>query len=171
MVRAKTRMRSPCPVCGEAELQAQVRTEQFDYESDGQKVQVVAEKVPVLICPACDETFSGPEAGRIRDEAICRALGLLTPTEIRSLRDRLGLSQMDFARFTGIGEASISRWERGQLIQNRAMDRYLRLLMVDPGNFTHLKRLSDPDLYKTESLKSMVKRPRRNIILPTDVKD
>src|SRR5262245_10382191 len=123
-----------CPVCGEAELEAQTRTDRFEQEVDDGTVTVVAANVPIKACPACGEAFSGPEAGRIRDEAICRALGLLTPGEIRSLRERLGLTQAELARLTGIGEASISRWERGQLIQSRALDRYLRLLAGNPEN-------------------------------------
>ncbi len=33
-----------------------------------------------------------------------------------------------FAQVTGLGEATLSRWEKGILVQNRANDRYLRLL-------------------------------------------
>jgi putative zinc finger/helix-turn-helix YgiT family protein len=161
MTRTKVKTQSRCGVCGEAELQPRVRTERFEYEADGQRIQVVAENVPVRICPACGESFSGPEAGRIREEAICRALGLLTPADLRGLRDRLGLSQADFARLTGIGEASICRWETGQLIQSRAMDRYLRLLIADPENVKHLKRLSDPGPVNAQSTR---KRPRRTIL-------
>ena len=50
----------------------------FTYEDGPRQVEVVAENVPVEVCPACGETYSGPVAWSIRDEAICRALGLLT---------------------------------------------------------------------------------------------
>src|SRR5262249_30471192 len=97
MAHEKTDTCSRCPVCGEAELQAQIRTERFEHEADGEVISVVAENVPVSICPACGETFRGPEPGRIPDAAPCRALGLLAPAEIRALRERLGLSQAAFA--------------------------------------------------------------------------
>ena len=58
-------------------------------------------------------------------------LGLLTPEEIRQLRERMGLTQSQPLQISGIGEATISRWERGRLLQNRAMDNYLRLLAFD----------------------------------------
>ena len=134
MSELKSKKPSRCPVCGRAELRRLTRTEHFEYEADHEKIQVKAGDVPVEVCDACGETFSGPDAWRIRDEAICRALGLLTPREIRALREQLGLTQAELARVTGIGEASISRWERGQLIQSRALDRYLRLLAANREN-------------------------------------
>jgi DNA-binding transcriptional regulator YiaG len=42
-------------------------------------------------------------------------------------------------RLTGIGEATISRWERGRILPNRAMDRYLRLLDRNRANARLLK--------------------------------
>jgi putative zinc finger/helix-turn-helix YgiT family protein len=130
-----------CPVCGEGVLESRLVTERFDYGDGEDKVSVVAENVPVQVCTNCQETFSGPEAARIRHLAICRALGLLTPDEIRAIRERLGLSQVEFAKLTDIGEATISRWERGRLLQNKAMDRYLRLLDRNPDNVRILKEL------------------------------
>src|SRR5207249_4533721 len=67
--------------------------------------------------------------GRLHHEAICKTFGFLTPQEIRDLREKkLRMTQEEFAQLTGIGVATISRWERGRLVQNRAMDKYLRLL-------------------------------------------
>jgi putative zinc finger/helix-turn-helix YgiT family protein len=129
---------SRCPVCGQADLQLRIRTERFEEESDCGKVVVVAENVPVEVCKACGEVFSGPEAWRIRDEARCRAFGLLTPQEIRVLRERLGLTQQAFARLIGIGADTLAEWEGGRLIQDRAMDCYLRLLDTHPENLQFL---------------------------------
>lgn len=52
----------------------------------------------------------------------------LTEAEIVQIRKRWGLSREKFAKLTGIGEASLARWEGGYLVQNAAMDNYLRLL-------------------------------------------
>jgi putative zinc finger/helix-turn-helix YgiT family protein len=123
-----------CPVCGNAYLQPQIRTEQFDYEVDEGKYSVIAENVPSRVCPACGERFSGPDAGRIRDDAIRRALGVLMPDEIRTLRSQLGLSITEFGQLTGIGEIELVQWESGQMIQSRANDHYLRLLAANPEN-------------------------------------
>ena len=50
------------------------------------------------------------------------------------------MSRAAFAEFTGLGEATIKRWETGTVAQNRANDRYLRLLDTALG-WTLLKRL------------------------------
>jgi len=114
---------------------------------------VVAENVPVERCdnPKCGEELSGPEAARIRHEAICRALGLLTPDEIRAIREGLSLTQAEFARLTRLGEATICRWERGRLLQNPAMDRYLRLIASSEDNIRFLQRLQDPEPNQNEA--------------------
>jgi HTH-type transcriptional regulator/antitoxin MqsA len=136
-----TEARIRCPVCGKGQLEQRIITDRFDYREGKRQIAVVAENVPVQVCSHCQETFSGPEAGLIRHRAICQALGLLTPEEIGAIRERLGLSQAEFAKLTGIGEATISRWERGRLLQNKAMDRYLRLLATNPDN---VRILRDP---------------------------
>jgi transcriptional regulator with XRE-family HTH domain len=71
---------------------------------------------------------SGPAAAKVRHEAVCRAAGLLTPSEIKALRERFGWSQQDLAELTGMGIATISRWERGRLLQNRSNNKFLQAL-------------------------------------------
>ncbi len=100
--------------------------------------------VPVEVCPKCGEKYLGPTAIRMQHAAVCRALGLLTPAEIQAIRERLGPTQAEFARLTGIGEATISRWERGRILPNRAMDHYLRLLDRNRANVSLLKTFASP---------------------------
>ena len=136
-----------CPTCEAGRMRLRHITEHFPYEVDGETKMVVAENVPVHVCDECGEKLSGPEAARIRHEAICRALGLLTPAEIRSIRERLGLTQEQFTKLTRVGEATICRWERGRLLQNPAMDRYLRLITSSENNVRFLQQLqgSEPN--------------------------
>ena len=129
-----------CPACGVGHLVAERTTSSFDYEHEGATLKIHVEDVPVRRCTRCTEVFSGPEASRLEHDAICRAVGMLTPTEIRRVRERFSASQADFSCLTGIGEATLSRWERGRLIQNKAMDLYLRLLESDPENVERLRR-------------------------------
>lgn len=104
---------------------------------------VIVKKVPVEVCTECGETFRGPEASKRHHDAICQAFGFLSPNDILELREKtLRLTQEEFARLTGIGLATISRWERGRLVQNRAMDRYLRVLREHPSSIRYLKSLS-----------------------------
>jgi putative zinc finger/helix-turn-helix YgiT family protein len=128
-----------CPSCGQGTLVARVIRDEFEYGSEEDRITIVAEGVPVLECPACGETLYGPDAARVRHQAICRALGLLTPEQIKGVREKLGKKQAEFAELTGIGVATLSRWEQGRLIQTRALDRYLRLLQWEEN----VQRLRD----------------------------
>src|SRR5947209_2958076 len=123
-----------CPVCGHQPLVPRLIDDTFEYGTDSECVLVHAHEVPVEVCENCGESYSGPTAAAVRHRAICQALRLLTPEQIKALREQLGLTQSQFARLTGIGEATISRWERGRLVQTKALDRYLRLLHSRPDN-------------------------------------
>jgi putative zinc finger/helix-turn-helix YgiT family protein len=133
--------KGPCPACGRQRLERRYIRDEFDYGPEADRIRVVAEAVPVLVCPACEEIFYGTEAEQVHHRAICKALGLLTPEQIRGVRDRLGLSQEEFARLTGIGVATLSRWEQSRLIQTRSLDAYLHVLDAIPAAIRVLERL------------------------------
>ena len=117
--------------------------DRFEYQGDeAAPITIEVPDLPVEVCDQCGEQYVGPAAARAQHRAVCRALGLLTPEEILAIRMRFGPNQADFAAVTGIGVATISRWERGRLLQNRAMDRYLRLLQANPGTYEVLKAVA-----------------------------
>ncbi len=93
----------------------------------------IAITMPVRACSDCDLQFVDHVGARIETEAIYRYHGLLTPWQIRTIRERRKLSRTAFAQITGLGEATIKRWETGAVAQNRANDHYLRLLGTDLG--------------------------------------
>jgi DNA-binding transcriptional regulator YiaG len=70
----------------------------------------------------------------------------MTPAEVRAVRQKAGsLSRAEFARITRLGEATIGRWERGELIQNAANDQLLYLLTF-PENVVRLRdRIEKPN--------------------------
>ena len=104
----------------------------------------LAAYVPVHSCSQCGESYTGEEAETIRHEAVCRHRGVLTPAEIRALRREHGMSRAAFSRLTGFGEATLARWERGEVIQNTSSDSFLRLLTSE----TVLRRLSSLTRYE-----------------------
>ena len=67
---------------------------------------------------------------RLRHAGVCRHLGVLTPAEVRGVREQYGMTKAAFAEATAIGEATLGRWETGAVIQNRASDFYLRLVRI-----------------------------------------
>ena len=118
-----------CALCGENAATRHLRTQQFAYRDGANEVLLIAE-IPVIECGACGETYTAEGAEEAQHVAVCHYLGRLTPGEIRALRERNGLTQAKLAELTGIGIASIKRWEGGNVIQSAALDTALRALDV-----------------------------------------
>ena len=127
------------PVCFECDGSAgtEWRNHTFIHGVGASAVEVTA-RIPVRVCRSCGFEFLDHEAETLQHEAVCRRLGVLSPREVRGIRALHDLSRAAFATVTGLGEATLNRWENGLLIQNRANDRYLRLL-ASPGNVQVLK--------------------------------
>lgn len=118
-----------CPVCGENRVTTLFHRERFEYGSGDAAVGLFVD-LPVRICKACGFEFLDHEGERLKHEAVCRHLGVLTSAEILAVRERYGMTRSSFANVTGLGEATLNRWENGVVIQNLANDRYLRLLSI-----------------------------------------
>lgn len=119
-----------CPQCGELSITTYWHHDKFTYGSGDTAATLEVIDLPVRRCGACDLEFLDHVGERLRHEAVCRHLGVLTPAEIRDIRQRFGMTRAAFAELTGFGEATLNRWENGALVQNRANDRYLRLLAI-----------------------------------------
>lgn len=132
-----------CELCGVTGLRTELVRDPFMYGSGADAVELTAD-VPVHSCSQCGESYTAEEAEKNRHEAVCRHLGVLTPAEIRALRRERGMSRAAFSRLTGFGEATLARWERGEVVQNTSNDSFLRLLMSD----TVLRRLSSLTQYE-----------------------
>ena len=113
------------------ECDAPVRTEWHDHTfpyGAGESAIELTAHIPVKVCVSCGAASLGHEAERLLHETVCAHHGVLSPREVRAIRERHGLSRAAFAEVSALGEATLHRWENGILIQNRANDRYLRLL-------------------------------------------
>jgi putative zinc finger/helix-turn-helix YgiT family protein len=117
-----------CEECGEHA----VYTDTLDsyttsMDHDGRPHQVTVSNFEVAKCRKCGAiTLDGIALRRLSD-ALRAAAGLLQPTEIRFKRESLNLTQKDLAKYLQIAEATLSRWETGAQIQQRSMDKLLRL--------------------------------------------
>lgn len=114
-----------CPVCEAGQMVAQWEKTTFEYGA-GQNIATLSAYVPIHKCTECGYEYLAEDAMRIRHEEVCRHLGVLTPREIKEVRIRLGMSREAFAGLTGIGSASLARWEAGSLIQNKSHDNLIR---------------------------------------------
>ena len=128
-------------VCFECDAPAdtQWREHAFRYGAGTSAVELNV-TLPVRVCRSCGFEFLDHEAETLQHEAVCAHLGVLTPKEIRGIRRMHGMSRAEFSRVTGLGEATLNRWENAILIQNAANDRYLRLL-ARHENVRKLERL------------------------------
>lgn len=151
-----------CVICGSENAKLQMVHHEFDYKC-GNKLEVLTAYVPVVECGECEEAYFGQGAEEIKHEAVCNFLGRLTPKAIIELRGKLGMSQAQLAAHTGIGTASIKRWETGLVIQGAAMDKQLRDL--DPTLAT-TKKVSWTATFRTDIPESVRERARSFSLRP-----
>jgi putative zinc finger/helix-turn-helix YgiT family protein len=133
-----------CPQCGSDRVGTSQTEDCFTYGSGEYAVQLRA-LVPLRTCQSCGFRFLDSEAEDIQHETVCRHLGVLTPADIRAIRDARGMSRAEFARVTKLGEATLARWEHGALIQNAAYDQLLYLLRFDDNWQRVLERATIKD--------------------------
>lgn len=131
-----------CPDCDSDRFTREFREHRFAYNKGAAETAVTC-SIPVNKCLVCGCEWTDSDAEEIRHEAICRHLKRLPPTQIVALRERNGISQAEFSRITGFGEASVSRWETGAQIQNVACDRLMRLIAADRANLDRLRQIAD----------------------------
>ena len=83
-----------------------------------------------------------PSAVHLRESALAiyrRKYGLLSSDEIRSIRERLKLTQGALSKLLHLGGNTLSRWEAGRNVQSAAMDILLRLIRDVPGSLHSLR--------------------------------
>src|SRR5437660_5808545 len=138
-----------CPNCGSTSGIAKSVQDRFEYGT-GATATELSTQIVVTECASCGSRFLTESAEAARHDAICRHLNLLTPSEIRRLRVDVASTQAEFAKLTGIGKASLARWETGELIQNTANDRLLRLMRY-PDNVRRLRAHMTPTTQPVQS--------------------
>jgi len=132
-----------CPECKKGRL----TTKYGDYRSsyldrDENSHPLVVPRVTWLECDTCGEIVLDDLAMSVIEATRRRALGLLTPEEIRDLRLAAGRTQSSMSQVLGIGEKTYCRWESGTYVQSEASDRYLRLLIGNPENLRLLEQIA-----------------------------
>lgn len=87
-------------------------------------------------CDACGEAFI--DAAQLDDvqragvEAARVGLGRLTSAGVREMRLALGITQAGLESQLGVSTGTVGRWERGEELQTRIADNFLRLLGAHP---------------------------------------
>jgi HTH-type transcriptional regulator/antitoxin MqsA len=134
-----------CPVCDEGSLTRETYAEQIRH--NGKDLTVVG--LERCRCDSCDADPVLTDQIRRNQVKLCdarrRADGYLTGEEIRTLRDRFGLSQTDAAAMFGGGPNAFSKYERGEIVQSLSMDRLLRSVSAFPLLVDFLRRTAGLD--------------------------
>lgn len=147
-----------CPVCN-CEVEADV----FDHESSQVvRGEVVNYNEQLAICPVCCNAIGDSRVESVNLKRLYaeyrRLHNMLTPEEIKDLRESYGLSLREFSRFLGFGEQTVARYERGAL-QDNAHDMVIRSASTSDGAAALLDRngslISDASRIRVERRISM----------------
>ena len=115
-----------CPDCGKrADWQALARVLPQEFRGHALKVETACQ-----VCSHCGfRLLTDVQMDSLRKstlKAYQEEMGLLTGEAISEARHRMGWSQAELAACTGLGIASIKRWELGLKVQTEANDASLR---------------------------------------------
>ena len=128
-----------CPQCGAGGIETIWFDHKLTYGTGVSAVKLPV-RLPVRRCEPCDFEYLDEVGERLKHEAICAHFGVLSPWEIRRIRRDHGMTRAAFAEVTGLGEASLNRWENGLSTQTHGNDRYIRLL-ANPWIMKALKHI------------------------------
>lgn len=133
---------SLCKVCGSNDISVFSEEDRFNYK--GAELLFTME---YSICNGCEREFISKEQIKQNDHRIREAKkafdGLLTSSEIRAIRKKLGLTQEQASTVFGGGKNAFSKYEIGTVSQSVAMDKLIRLASEQPEAFEYLKQLSE----------------------------
>jgi putative zinc finger/helix-turn-helix YgiT family protein len=132
-------MKKECPTCGATALVEKTGEFRFEPPANIPGGTIIVPNSKWEECEACGETLLSPELlGKLDKQRYAR-LGLLTPAEIRAIRENAGLTQFQISEKLGIGEKTYTRWESGKSLQNKSSDNLIRLFAMNPMSFERLE--------------------------------
>lgn len=123
----------------------------FPVELKGETIEVLSE---AFVCSKCGEPQMDSEQmnklRKVSADEYRKMHDLLTSNEILQYRERLGMSQIQFAEYLNIGEASIKRWET-YYIQDESQDDHIRLkcdeAYAELNALQVCRKSNPPDIY------------------------
>lgn len=137
--------------CSKCNSEQEVRTvaKEEEYEVRGEKISI---KSKVYVCNSCNEEIFDEKQDNENLEMLYskyrEKYGLLTPQEIRDIREKYGLSQRAMSRLFAWGEITINRYENGS-IQDAVHNEVLELVK-NPENMLSIFEKNKYSLSKKE---------------------
>lgn len=85
---------------------------------------------------------------------------LLFPEEIKEIREKFGVTQVEFAQILGLGDKTIARYENGSL-QDTAQNNLIKIVGRNPEEF--LKLLKECKKFSKEKLAELLEKISKKI--------
>ena len=127
------------PVCPETGLPMERGQRPLVLTYKGQSITV---EMPGWYCDGSPEGLHIDEDMKVSDRALnllkARVENLLEPSEIKRIRKKLGLTQVDAGETLGGGPRAFQKYESGDSLPSRAICNLLRLLDEDPSRLKTL---------------------------------
>jgi HTH-type transcriptional regulator/antitoxin MqsA len=128
-----------CPFCGKKSYRHRTKSMTLHYKS-----HPITIKQPGYWCSQCGEGVIGGNDRKTTQkelQSLCAKIdGLLLPDEIKYIREKLNLSQLQASKIFGGGVNAFSRYERGETPIPRPLSQLLRILKMHPNLLIELKR-------------------------------
>jgi putative zinc finger/helix-turn-helix YgiT family protein len=120
-----------CPICDKGTLRSRQGEFVTEVKSGTARKELRIGNISWEECDSCGEKIFDDDAMKKICDARYEAIGLLTPSELKEIRKKLGYTQEQMAAFLGIGNKTYCRWENGTSIQTKSMDTLIRSATKD----------------------------------------
>ncbi len=138
-----------CPICEEGNLSEKVSKQRVDYKGRTAELDL-----HFSVCDSCGSEQADAGQVRMNKRSMTRFKklvdGLLAGSEVRSVRQKLGLTQSDAAKIFGGGPVAFSKYEADDVAQSEAMDKLLRVVSEVSEAFDYLTKRAG--LYSVRSI-------------------
>lgn len=124
-----------CPMCGHPSLVEMEGAYRIEPPATIPGGAITVGDAKWLHCGSCGEDILSPGLEASIEAERRRRLGLLTPTEIRDVREMLRLSIRDLSELLGVGQQTYERWENGRSLPTPTGNTLLRQMAKDPETF------------------------------------
>lgn len=128
-----------CPFCGEKSYHHQAKNMTLHYKS-----HPITVNQPGYWCNECKEGVIGGEDRKATQKELqafrAKVDGLLTPDEIKYIREKLSLTQQRASEIFGGGINAFSRYERGETPIPKPLSQLLLLLNTHPNLLSEINQ-------------------------------
>jgi putative zinc finger/helix-turn-helix YgiT family protein len=121
------------------------------YKTSNGIKDILVQNLSYSYCSNCDEFFYSPAELEHYETQLEKALederkkeGLLTAKEIKAIRTKYGLTQIQLEKLLDIGPKNVAKWETYRSNQSKNIDRILRIM--DKDIFFFIKLLSSVNM-------------------------